>query len=233
MAQAVEHHNTMAIKQFIGHKITSKFGAPKQIMTNCGRELLSKDMKLYYEGKNIDHLPTTPYHTQGSRRVERLNGALLEILHKLCTTNVSTWPQKLPTALMVVQSWVNWDLNSHPSKWLWVSTQNHQNIKGLKLIKPKKVPQRDQMTQHHQDIQSKATEQAAKRIQEQVNQAVNHYKVGDKVWVLNLDTSKLQPGKIGPYVVNRKQLFKKVKGKIYPTLSPLNVSIWLLRLAFF
>ena len=71
-------------------------------MNDCGKEFVSKDMKLYYEGKEISHLPTTPYHAQGNRQIEQLNGALLEILCKLCTTNVSFWPQKLPTALMVV-----------------------------------------------------------------------------------------------------------------------------------
>ena len=107
MAQAIKHHNTKAIRWFIEQKIIGKFGTPKRIMTNCSKELVSNNMKLYYEGKYVNHIPTTPYHTQGNRQVERLKIALLEILHKLCTINMSSGPQKLTTDLMVVQSKVN------------------------------------------------------------------------------------------------------------------------------
>lgn len=57
------------------------------------------------------------------------------------------------------------------------------------------------MTQRHKDIQTKTTEQAAKQIQEQGIPAVSRYKVGDEVWVIDPDTSKLQSSKIGPYVI--------------------------------
>ena len=63
--------------------------------------------------------------------------------------------------------------------------------KGLKLIEPKTIPQGDQMTPRHQGIQTKATEQVAKQIKEQEIPLTSQYKIGDKVWVLNPNTSKL------------------------------------------
>ena len=72
---------------------------------------MSTKTQVYFSLDQIDHLPTTPYHPQANGRVERLNGALLQILEKLSIENPKLWYEHLPTALMVIRACVNRDIS--------------------------------------------------------------------------------------------------------------------------
>ena len=93
------------------------FGVLLHRMTDNGKEFVSKETKFYYNNKKIEHFPTTPYHAQSNRRVERLNSALLTILKTLSTADVGTWPKHLPTVILMSMSRVNNDIISPCSKW--------------------------------------------------------------------------------------------------------------------
>ena len=63
------------------------------------------------------------------------------------------------------------------------------------------MPQGELVTKELLDIWSQAAEQATKRKLEQGVPSTQNYQEGNEVWVVNPNTSKLQPEKIGPYVV--------------------------------
>ena len=101
MACATKVHDGKAIRMFIGTKIISKFGTPKRIIMDCGREFVSQNTQAYLKGQDIEHHTTTPYHPQANGRVERLNGVLLSASQKLSSEDSSSWPKHLTTALLM------------------------------------------------------------------------------------------------------------------------------------
>ena len=116
VAQAVHSHDSNTVRKSIGSQIVKKFGNPKSLLSDCGREFTSAKMNDYFTAKSevINHLTNTPYHPQANGRVERLNGVLVDILRKLSVNDPSSWPDHLSSALMVICSRVNWDIGCSP-----------------------------------------------------------------------------------------------------------------------
>ena len=96
-----------------------------------------------------------------------------------------------------------------------------KSSQGLKLIEPAVKPRDLPITKEMELVRSQAGLRAQHRLQEQAQAATTFYKEGDKVWVLNPDKSKLQPEKVGPYVIIK----KKTKTLIFTQFETLEVSI--------
>src|SRR5699024_7891791 len=56
--------------------IICRFGPPKEIMTDRGSQLESRECTDWMQSQNIKHLLSTPYHHQTNGVVERFNGTL-------------------------------------------------------------------------------------------------------------------------------------------------------------
>ena len=141
MAQAVARHNGNFIRRFIGQEIIKKFGTPKRILTDCGREFISQDTQAYLCSKEIEHITTTPYHPQANGLVERLNGVVRTALRKLAQENASSWVKHLPTALLMARSRVNRDIHFSPFEMVYGYKPDIQDLpKGLRLVEPDDVP---------------------------------------------------------------------------------------------
>ena len=123
VSQAVARHNGNFIRRFIGQETIKKFGTPKRILMDCGREFNSQDTQAYLCSKEIEHITTTPYHPQANGRVERLNGIVLTALRKLAQENASSWIKHLLTALLMARSRVNRDINFSPLRWCTDTSQ--------------------------------------------------------------------------------------------------------------
>ena len=91
VAKAVARHNGNFIRGFISQEIIKKFGTPKRILTDCGREFISQDKQAYLCSKEIEHITTMPYHPQANGCVECLNSIVLTALRKLAQENTSSW----------------------------------------------------------------------------------------------------------------------------------------------
>ena len=92
---------------FMRSEIGEKFGYLKRILTDYGKEFVSKDTQAYLLDKNVQLTTTTPYHPQANGCVEKLNGVLLLALRKLSSKDPLPWPKHLPTALPMAISRVN------------------------------------------------------------------------------------------------------------------------------
>ena len=94
---------------------------------------------------------------------------------------------------------------------------------GLKLIDPSIVPRGEHIPQNIQDVRAKAQVQASKYIAKQKFFSLTKYKVSDEVLTINPNKSKIQPSKVGPFVVVKvnhttntsRSKTTKVKSKAY------------------
>ena len=133
IAQALPKHNGNFIRRFIGQEIIKKFGQPKRILIDCGREFISQDTQAYLCSKEFEHITTTPYHPQANGRVERLNGIVLTTLRKLAQEKASSWIKHLPTALLMARSCVNRDIHFSPFEMVYGYKPDIQDLpKGLR-----------------------------------------------------------------------------------------------------
>ena len=200
VAQAVVNHTGKDIRRFIGKEIVSKFGAPKLLITDGGPKLVANATKVYLAKQGIGQSVTTPYHPQANGRVKQLNGSLTQALAKLTANNPLAWAQHLPTALMVCRVQVNRGTGVSPYKAVF-GTNPVFNSTGTvpKLIIPEQVPPRTHP--NIKRVMEDMPKSEAKRVRKSAIPLQGRFDVGDEVWVLNTNHSKLQPEKLGPAVV--------------------------------
>ncbi|KAK3771623.1 hypothetical protein RRG08_047880 [Elysia crispata] len=79
--------------------IFSRLGVPKQILSDNGQQLVSKAMSELMEMIGIERRLSTPYHAQSNGIVEKFNGTLKNMLHKLTADKPHTWDKLIPAVL--------------------------------------------------------------------------------------------------------------------------------------
>ncbi|KAJ9066092.1 hypothetical protein DSO57_1012938 [Entomophthora muscae] len=111
------------------------------------------------------------------------------------------WKRNLQqTALLVCRTQVNRSTGKSPFELVYGTQPNIiQVLTGPKLEIPSEVPP-------HLDPQvvganSKQTAKENECLQKTFVPIHNRHEVGDKVWVMNVDKSKLQPEKVGPEII--------------------------------
>lgn len=125
----------------------------------------------------------------------------MEALSKLSANNSKAWVDMLPTALMVCQTQVNHNTGKSPYKLVYgekpalVST-----AAGPRLPLPKKVPEASdpnvqQARKDQEEMEHKRVERKAILLQQE------RFQPGDKIWVVNHNQHKLDPGLCGPGIV--------------------------------
>ncbi|XP_032442308.1 uncharacterized protein LOC116734877 [Xiphophorus hellerii] len=77
----------------------SRVGIPREILTDCGTNFLSKLLQQVYKLLGIKGLKTTPYHPQTDGLVERYNQTLKNMLRKFVSDTGADWDQWLPYLL--------------------------------------------------------------------------------------------------------------------------------------
>jgi transposase InsO family protein len=93
-----------AIGEFIHEKIFIQFGAPKEILTDNGANLLAAGVAYYVNLLKSRHRLTTPYHPRTNGKVENLNGLLGKMLSKyLMGKPTRLWDEYLPQALFAAR----------------------------------------------------------------------------------------------------------------------------------
>ena len=79
--------------------IFSRLGLPKQILSDNGQQLVLKAMLEVMEMMGIEGRLSKPYHAQSNGMVERFNGTLKNMLHKLTVDKPHTWDKLIPAVL--------------------------------------------------------------------------------------------------------------------------------------
>lgn len=80
-------------------QLFSRVGIPKEVLTDCGTNFLSKLLQQVYQVLGVKGIKTTPYHPQTDGLVERYNQTLKNMLRKFVSHTGADWDQWLPYLL--------------------------------------------------------------------------------------------------------------------------------------
>jgi cleavage and polyadenylation specificity factor subunit 1 len=86
----------------------SRYGIPRKIVTDQGRQFISSEFSTFCRTMGIQHIKTTPYHPQANGMIERLHRTLKTALKTHIPT---TWTEALPLVLLGIRTAVRED---HP-----------------------------------------------------------------------------------------------------------------------
>uniref|UniRef100_A0A8C6VTB1 Gypsy retrotransposon integrase-like protein 1 n=1 Tax=Nothobranchius furzeri TaxID=105023 RepID=A0A8C6VTB1_NOTFU len=80
-------------------QLFSRMGIPREILTDCGTNFMSKLLQQVYKLLGVKGIRTTPYHPQTDGLVERYNQTLKSMLRKFVSQTGKDWDQWLPYLL--------------------------------------------------------------------------------------------------------------------------------------
>eukprot|EP00253_Pinus_taeda_P006309 PITA_06309 len=107
-AKALIRANEEAVLAFLFEEIFTRFGIPRELVTDGGPPFNSHGFKFTLHKYHIQHRMTTPYHPQANGQVESTNKVLEAILTKIVKDNWKDWSQRLPEALWAYRTtWRN------------------------------------------------------------------------------------------------------------------------------
>ena len=95
IAKAYKHDQTEQVVDFYINHIVCNFGVPKIILSDRGKQFVSKITKSIFEGMGSSTVTTTAYHPQCNGQTERFNKTLGQMMKKFVVKECKTWDQGL------------------------------------------------------------------------------------------------------------------------------------------
>jgi len=81
----------------------SKFGIPREILSDQGRQFISKLLDEVHRILDIRPVFSSAYHSQSHGRIERLNRTVQTCLRKLCVAKPTQWHKYLPAIMFAIR----------------------------------------------------------------------------------------------------------------------------------
>jgi IS30 family transposase len=107
-AKEVVKETEKAVSNFMFEEIFSRYGAPREIVSDGGAQFTSHMIVGLMKKYGIKHRITSPYHPQENGQVESTNKVLENILTKTVASHRRDWVEKLPEALWAYRTtWRN------------------------------------------------------------------------------------------------------------------------------
>ena len=103
-AWAVPDHTALTVADKIVTEFFTRFGCPKQIHTDQGREFESELFSLVCEKMEINKTRTTPYRPNSDGLVEKFNRTLKQMLRIFSSENPRDWDDHLPFVMMAYRA---------------------------------------------------------------------------------------------------------------------------------
>jgi len=88
-----------SVVNFLFEDIFTRFGVPREIVTDQGAQFTSRLVEQMMERYKIRHRKSTPYHPQANGQVESTNKVIEGILTKTVHLHRRDWVDRLPEAL--------------------------------------------------------------------------------------------------------------------------------------
>jgi hypothetical protein len=102
-AVPVAHMDSKTVIYFLYHYIFMFVGAPSELITDRGANLLSKEVERFLLKNNVKHLKTTPYHPATNGLIERMHGMLNHGITALCSSRVNRWDEHIDEVLFGIR----------------------------------------------------------------------------------------------------------------------------------
>jgi len=106
-AFALAEHSAYTIASVLMKNVITRYGAPKRIITDRGKEFLSEIIKDVMFLLQIQKINTTAYHPQTDGLVERFNRTLITMLSMYTKQGQTDWDEHLPYVLFAYNSSVH------------------------------------------------------------------------------------------------------------------------------
>jgi hypothetical protein len=90
--------------QFIYEDIICRHGYPRKILTDRGSHFNNKLLKLLTQKFSVEHILSTPYHSQTNGLVERFNRTLGESLARMSSQHPDQWDEYIAPALFAYRT---------------------------------------------------------------------------------------------------------------------------------
>jgi hypothetical protein len=117
-AYAMPDQEAITVTKFFLEEFICRFGVPRQVHTDQGRQFESKVFQGLCTRLGIDKTRTSAYHPQSDGLVERFNRTLEDVLSKYVSPTQRDWDEHLPLALMAYRSSIHESLGESPAKMM-------------------------------------------------------------------------------------------------------------------
>ncbi|VDI78350.1 Hypothetical predicted protein [Mytilus galloprovincialis] len=114
-AYPIPNQEAETISKIFVDEFICRFGVPRQVHTDQGRQFESKLFTGICKRFNIDKTRTSPLHLQSDGMVERLNRTIEDILSKFIGKDQKDWDTHLSVAMMAYRTSVHESTGFSPS----------------------------------------------------------------------------------------------------------------------
>lgn len=106
-AFTIPNQEATTVARVLVEEFVARFGIPRQIHSDQGRNFESKVFQEMCEALGMDKTRTTPLHPQSDGMIERFNWTIEGMLSKFVTENQRDWGSHLPVLMMAYHSTVH------------------------------------------------------------------------------------------------------------------------------
>ena len=106
-AFAIPNQEATTVARVLVEEFVARFGIPRQIHSDQGRNFESKVFQEMCEALGMDKTRTTPLHPQSDGMIERFNRTIEGMLSKFVAENQRDWDSHLPVLMMAYRSAVH------------------------------------------------------------------------------------------------------------------------------
>ena len=216
-AYALKSHTAIDVSDVLVTQFISRFGIPKQLISDQGPEFMSDVFKHLCTMLSIEKLNTSPYSPTTNGATERQNHIIQQMLAIYITNRPLDWDQHLPLVNAAYNSTVSSSTGFSPNQLLFGRELN--SLIDIQMpAKPEEVPKPSCPLLYTQWLQSslQTCQQAAREnidrayarqnrnADEKLKPHILHFTKGQFVWYFYkpLD-SKLELPWTGPYLITR------------------------------
>lgn len=204
----LQNHTANTIAQAFIEHFVCLHGIPDTIVTDQGREFMSKIFTACCKLLKIEKINSTAYHPQSNGALERSHRTLAEYLRHYVEDKKQNWDEYVPYAMFVY--------NSTPHTT--TGFQPHELVYGYQVEVPHSLSRTPQPCYNYEDYTSELRQKlqescalARDRLVEKKTKSKTQYdkkqhelivNVGDKVLLKDhIHTGKLNPRWLGPFAV--------------------------------
>ena len=94
-AKALATITEAKVQNFVWKNIVCRFGIPKMIISDNGRQLINQKFRSFCSGLGIKNKYSSPSHPQANGQTEVTNQTLLRIIKSRLVGAKGTWPEEL------------------------------------------------------------------------------------------------------------------------------------------
>ncbi len=219
-AFAMPNMEAATVADILVNEWISRYGIPRQIHADQGRQFESQLFQQLCERFKIDKTRTTPFHPQSDGMIERFNRTLEEMLSKVVAATQTDWDLHLSLAMLAYRTSTHESTGYSPSMMM-LGREAELPVDLLFGPPPQSDPEAGDPHRFVQELEERlhlihsiAREQllgAAERQRRGYEIHIQHhrYEIGDIVWLHQIKAKKgvspkLQMPWDGPFVVIRR-----------------------------